>query len=77
MKLSNNQIKDIAYNTLQPHCDITMINISEVWENDPNRVNGGLTASVEVADHFTKENVKHLLLSEVDLLQEYFINQNQ
>ena len=90
MELTNEQIKDIAFNTFQPHCDITMIDISEVWEkdgrhyrelnvweDDPNKINGEITASVEVADHFTEDNVKHLLYAEIDMLGEYLLNQNQ
>ena len=90
MKLSNAELKDLAFQTLLPISTIDMISIDEIWriegkhdrelvtwETARNGIGHEITASITVDDNFTADQIKYLLLAEVDYLEEYFLNQNK
>ena len=87
--ISNNELKDIALRTLSVTSNVERVEVTDVWENNKPHVRqivvweesasitGELIANVEVRDNYSADQVKYLLLAEVDYLEEYFIDQNK
>ena len=89
MELNNKQLKDIALRTLSVTSNVERVEVTDVWENNKEHVRqivvweesasitGELIANIEVRDNYSADQVKYLLLAEVDYLEEYFIDQNK
>ena len=90
MELSNKELKDIAFQTLSPISTIDMISINEIWKleakhereltvwRSANVFTGHeIEANITIQDDFTADQVKYLLLTEVNYLEEYFLNQKK
>ena len=89
MELSNKELKDIALRTLAVTCNVERVEVTDIWENNKEHVRqivvweesasitGELIANIEVRDDYSADQVKYLLLAEIDYLQEYFLDQNK
>ena len=89
MKTTNEQIKNLAVETLKHHFDLTRVTIDSNFdlENDKHSRSvyvwsyGNPSDTLELhfyaEDHFTEDEIKNLLLSGAGIMQEYFQNQNQ
>ena len=89
MILSNKELKVLAIETLHPISNIAMVSIDEIWKIEGKHyreltvwekggsVSDEIIASIKVDDSFNSDQVKHLLLAEVDYLEEFFLEQNK
>ena len=87
--ISNKELKVLAIETLHPISNIAMVSIDEIWKIEGKHyreltvwekggsVSDEIIASIKVDDSFNSDQVKYLLLAEVDYLEEYFLNQNK